>query len=77
MIIKATSIDVGKGQWLLEAADLPEAIYEAVLGYPYELENVRQAVRETAERAGCDLIVGASSNADRVACDLNVHGGEP
>ena len=77
LIIEATSIDVGRGQWLLEASALSEAIYEAVLGDPHELENVRQAVRETAARAGCDLIVGASPGADRVVRDLYVQGGEP
>ena len=77
LIIEATSIDVGKGQWLLEASALSEAIYEAVLGDPHELENIRQAVREAAARAGCDLIVGASPDADRVVRDLNTQGGEP
>ena len=77
LIIEATSIDVGRGQWLLEASALSEAIYDAVLGDPRNLENVRQAVRETAARAGCDLIVGASPSADRVVRDLNVQGGEP
>ena len=77
LIIEATSIDVGRGQWLLEASALSEAIYDAVLGDPHELENVRQAVRETATRAGCDLIVGASPGADRVVRDLNFPGGEP
>ncbi|MXY11380.1 MAG: hypothetical protein F4Z00_02455 [Acidimicrobiaceae bacterium] len=77
LIIEATSIDVGRGPWLLEASALSEAIYDAVLGDPRNLENVRQAVRETAARAGCDLIVGASPSADRVVRDLNVQGGEP
>lgn len=77
LIIEATSIDVGRGQWLLEASALSEAIYDAVLGDPRNLENVRRAVRETAARAGCDLIVGASPSADRVVRDLNVQGGDP
>ena len=77
LIIEATSIDVGKGQWLLEASALSEAIYETVLGDPHELENIRQAVREAAARAGCDLIVGASPDADRVVRDLNTRGGQP
>ena len=70
LIVEATSIDVGKGQWLLEADALSEAINEAVPGDPHELENVRKAVREKTERVRCDLIVGASPNADRVVFRL-------
>lgn len=77
LIIEATSLDVSRRMWLLEAAALSEAIYDAVLGDPHELDKVQRAVREAADRAGCDLIVGACPSADRVVRDLNVEGPEP
>ena len=77
MIIEATSLNVGQRRWLLEASALSEAIYDVVLGDPYELDNVQQAVRTAAERAGCDRIVGASPAADRIVRDLNTQVGEP
>ena len=77
LIIEATSLNVGQRHWLLEASALSEAIYDAVLGDPHELDSVQRAVRAAAARAGCDLIVGASPAADRVVRDLNTHDGEP
>ena len=74
---EAISLDVGGRQWLLEASALSEAICDAVLGDPRELEVVQQAVRETAARTGCDLIVGASRAADRVVRGLYTSGEEP
>ena len=77
LIIKATSLDVDQGGWLLEASVLSAAIYDAVLRDPDELDNVRRAVRNAAARAGCDLIVGASPAADRVVSDLSLEEVEP
>ena len=77
LISEANSLDVGQGRWLLEASALSEAISEAVLGDPSELAEIRQAVVEAAERAGCDLIVGASPIAERVVHNLNTFEGEP
>lgn len=77
LIIEAASLSVGQRRWLLEASALSEAICDAVLGDPHELDNVQQVVRAAATRAGCDLIVGASPAADRVVRDLNAQEGEP
>lgn len=77
LISEATSLNVGDRRWLLEASALSEAIYDAVLGDPHELDNIQEAVRLAAARAGCDRIVGACSAADRVVRDLNTQGGEP
>lgn len=77
LIIEATSLDVSRRMWLLEAAALSEAIYDAVLGDPHELDRVQRAVREAAARAGCDLIVGACPSADRVVRGLKTRDGEP
>ena len=40
LIIKATSLDVDQGGWLLEASVLSAAIYDAVLRDPDELDPV-------------------------------------
>ena len=77
LIHEATSLDVGASRWLLEASALSEAICDAVLGDPRELENVQRAVREAAVRTGCDLIVGASPAADRVVRGLENPAEEP
>ena len=77
LIIEATSLDVGQGQWLLEASALSQAIHDAVLGDPYVLDIVQRAVRAAAARAGGDLIAGTSPAADRVVHDLNTQGVEP
>ena len=77
LILEATSLDLSQGRWLLEASALSEAICGAVLGDPHELDNVQQAVREAAARAGCDLIVGASPAAEQVVSDLNTQCVEP
>ena len=77
LIAAATSLDVGKIGWLLEASVLSGAICDAVLGDPHELATVQRAVRAAAAVAGCDLIVGASPAADRVVRDLIVHEEEP
>lgn len=75
LIMKATSLNVGQRRWLLEASALSEAIYDAVLGDPRELDSVQNAVRSAATRSECDLIVGASPVAERVVRDLNTRGG--
>ena len=77
LIIEARSLDLSEGRWLLEASALSEAIYEAVLGDPQELENVQRIVSEAAAGAGCDFIVGASPAADRVVRDLNTYVVQP
>lgn len=56
---------------------MSEAIYDAVLADPHELDKVQRAVREAAARAGCDLIVGASPSADRVVRNLKTQDREP
>lgn len=77
LIHEAISLDVDATRWLLEASALSEAICDAVLGDPRELENVQRAVQETAARTGCDLIVGASPAADRVVRGLENAEQEP
>lgn len=77
LVFEATSLPLSQGPWLLEASTLSEAISSAVLSDPHELDRIQRAVRETANRAGCDLIVGASPAAEQVVSDLNTHGTEP
>ena len=77
LIREAASLDISGGRWLLQASALSEAICEAVLGDPSELEDVQHAVRETAALAGCGLIVGASPAAKRVVRGLDAPGEEP
>jgi hypothetical protein len=67
----------GSRSWLLDAAELSEAIGQSVMGDPAQLEAVRLAVRETADEAGCDLIVGASKVADQIVRDLNPYTVDP
>jgi hypothetical protein len=65
------------GSWLLEAAELSEAVGLAVLSDPVQLEAVRGAVRAAADAAGCDLIVGASRVADQIVRGLAAGVAEP
>lgn len=59
------------GERLLAATEVAQAVNEAVLRDPAQLEAVRLAVSEAAAVAGCDLIVGASPAADEVVRSLN------
>lgn len=59
------------GDRLLAATELAQAVNEAVLHDPAQLEAVRLVVRDAAATAGCDLIVGASPAADEVVRSLN------
>lgn len=56
---------------LLEAAELAGSIVQLIATDDAVAEQVRGAVREAAERLGCDFVMGASPAADQLLRGMN------